>query len=158
MRSPDPLLVLDHLSAGYEEGTVVTIELTLRPGARIGLLGPNGAGKSTLIKVLADELAPHAGLRTEGKGLSIGYFAQHQLEQLRSDESPLWHLARQEPRTKNNCCAIISADSTSGAKWRTPRSSHSPAARNHGLHWRCSCACVRIFSCWMSRRTIWTWK
>jgi len=101
VRSPDPLLVLDHLSAGYEEGTVLdTIELTLRPGARIGLLGPNGAGKSTLIKVLADELAPHAGLRTEGKGLSIGYFAQHQLEQLRSDESPLWHLARQEPRTK----------------------------------------------------------
>jgi ATP-binding cassette subfamily F protein 3 len=99
--SPDPLLVLDAVSAAYEQHTVLdAIELTLRPGARVGLLGPNGAGKSTLIKLLAGELAPSSGLRTEGKGLAIGYFAQHQLEQLRPDESPLWHLIRQEPRTK----------------------------------------------------------
>jgi ATP-binding cassette subfamily F protein 3 len=76
------------------------VNFTLRPGTRIGLLGPNGAGKSTLIKLLAGELAPTAGLRTEGKGLAIGYFAQHQIEQLRSDESPIWHLMRMEPRTK----------------------------------------------------------
>jgi ATP-binding cassette subfamily F protein 3 len=101
VRAPDPLLVLDRVSAGYGERTVLdAIELTLRPGARIGLLGPNGAGKSTLIKLLAGELAPTAGARTEGKGLAIGYFAQHQLEQLRPDESPLWHLIKQEPRTK----------------------------------------------------------
>ena len=100
-RSPDPLMVLDGVCAGYEGRTVLdAISLTLRPGARIGLLGPNGAGKSTLIKLLASELAPTAGLRTEGKGLAIGYFAQHQLEQLRSDESPIWHLVRMEPRTK----------------------------------------------------------
>ncbi len=100
-RSPDPLLVLDAVSAGYEGRTVLdAIGLTLRPGARIGLLGPNGAGKSTLIKLLAGELAPVAGRRIEGKGLAIGYFAQHQLEQLRADESPLWHLIKQEPRTK----------------------------------------------------------
>jgi ATP-binding cassette subfamily F protein 3 len=100
-RSPDPLLVLDAVSAGYQTRTVLdSIELTLRPGARIGLLGPNGAGKSTLIKLLAGELAPLAGRRIEGKGLAIGYFAQHQLEQLRADESPLWHLIKQEPRTK----------------------------------------------------------
>ena len=100
-RSPDPLMVLDGVCAGYEGRTVLdAMNLTLRPGARIGLLGPNGAGKSTLIKLLAGELAPTAGLRTEGKGLAIGYFAQHQIEQLRSDESPIWHLMRMEPRTK----------------------------------------------------------
>ena len=100
-RSPDPQLVLDRVSAGYGTRAVLgAVELSLRPGARIGLLGPNGAGKSTLIKLLAGELAPISGLRTEGKGLAIGYFAQHQLEQLRSDESPLWHLIREEPRTK----------------------------------------------------------
>ena len=100
-RSPDPLLVLDGVSAGYDGRLVLDgIDLTLRPGARIGLLGPNGAGKSTLIKLLAGELEPRAGRRIEGKGLAIGYFAQHQLEQLRPDESPLWHLIKQEPRTK----------------------------------------------------------
>ena len=76
------------------------VTLTLRPGARLGLLGPNGAGKSTLIKLLAGELAPLEGQRTEGKGLAIGYFAQHQLEQLRPHESPLQHLLRLEPRTR----------------------------------------------------------
>jgi ATP-binding cassette subfamily F protein 3 len=76
------------------------VELTLAPGARIGLLGPNGAGKSTLIKLLANEIQPAGGQRTEGRGLVIGYFAQHQLEQLRPDESPLQHLLRQEPQTR----------------------------------------------------------
>ncbi len=100
-RSPDPLLVLDGVAAGYGERTVLdAIDLTLRAGARIGLLGPNGAGKSTLIKLLAGEHAARSGRRVEGKGLAIGYFAQHQLEQLRADESPLWHMIKQEPRTK----------------------------------------------------------
>ncbi|MFN7087371.1 MAG: ATP-binding cassette domain-containing protein [Burkholderiales bacterium] len=100
-RAPDPLLALDNVAAGYAGHVVLEhIRLTLRPGARLGLLGPNGAGKSTLIKLLAGELAPLSGQRHEGKGLAIGYFAQHQLEQLRPDESPLWHLTRQEPRTK----------------------------------------------------------
>jgi ATP-binding cassette subfamily F protein 3 len=76
------------------------VTLTLRPGARLGLLGPNGAGKSTLIKLLAGELAPLAGRRAEGKGLAVGYFAQHQLEQLRPTESPLQHFLRLEPRTR----------------------------------------------------------
>ena len=76
------------------------MQLTLRPGARLGLLGANGAGKSTLIKVIAGELAPLAGRRVEGHGLAIGYFAQHQLELLRPDESPLRHLALEEPKTR----------------------------------------------------------
>jgi ATP-binding cassette subfamily F protein 3 len=76
------------------------LQLTLRPGTRLGLLGPNGAGKSTLIKALAGELPLAGGHRVAGHGLEIGYFAQHQVEQLRDDESPLRHLARQDPKAR----------------------------------------------------------
>jgi ATP-binding cassette subfamily F protein 3 len=75
--------------------------LNLRPGERLGLLGRNGAGKSTLIRLLAGEAPPLAGIRREGKGLKIGYFAQHQLEQLRPDESPLWHMNHLDSRTRD---------------------------------------------------------
>ena len=99
--APDPLLVLDEVDAGYNAMAVLkNIVLTLRPGERLGLLGRNGAGKSTLIKLLAGELAPLAGKRVEGKNLNIGYFAQHQLEQLRLDESPLQHMMRLDPSTR----------------------------------------------------------
>ena len=97
-RAPDPLLVLDEASAGYGHKTVLSrLQLTLRPGERIGLLGRNGAGKSTLVKLLSNELKPISGERREGNGLAIGYFAQHQLEQLRPDESPLWHVQKLDP-------------------------------------------------------------
>ncbi len=76
------------------------VDFALRPGARIGLLGPNGAGKSTLVKLLAGELAPLQGKRHEGRGLTIGYFAQHQVEQLRASESPLQHLIRIYPNVR----------------------------------------------------------
>ena len=100
-RAPSPLLTLEDAVLGYPDRTVLErVQLTLRPGARIGLLGANGAGKSTLIKVIAGELAPLAGRRVEGHGLAIGYFAQHQLERLRPDESPLRHLALEEPETR----------------------------------------------------------
>ena len=100
-RAPDPLLVLEDVDGGYgKERILAGIKLSLRPGARLGLLGPNGAGKSTLVKLLSGEMKPLAGNRTEGKGLAIGYFAQHQLEQLRPDESPLWHLQHAEPRAR----------------------------------------------------------
>jgi ATP-binding cassette subfamily F protein 3 len=101
--APDPLLVIDRASAGYGERTIVgNVMLTLRPGQRIALLGRNGAGKSTLVKLLAGELAPQSGsgTRVEAKGLKIGYFAQHQLEQLRPDESPLQHMIRLDPKTR----------------------------------------------------------
>ena len=98
---PDPLLVLDDVSVGYGDTTILSkIELALRPGERLGLLGRNGAGKSTLIKLLAAELAMKSGKRVEGKDLSIGYFAQHQLEQLRLDESPLQHMQKLDPETR----------------------------------------------------------
>ena len=97
---PDPLLVIEQAAAGYPGRPILqAVSLTLRPGARIGLLGRNGAGKSTLIKLLAGALAQSGGERKEAKALKIGYFAQHQLEQLREDESPLQHLQRLEPLT-----------------------------------------------------------
>ena len=100
-RAPDPLLALDGVAAGYGGVAVLRdVSLALRPGARLGLLGPNGAGKSTLVRLLAGELQPLAGRRVEGRGLAAGYFAQHQLEQLRADESPLAHLARRHPATR----------------------------------------------------------
>lgn len=99
--APDPLLDLREASVGYGAQPILSnLELTLRPGERIGLLGRNGAGKSTLIKLLAGEIKPLAGTRSEGKGLAIGYFAQHQLEQLRPDESPIQHMVRLAPQTR----------------------------------------------------------
>jgi len=97
----DPLLQLQDAKVGYG-GTAILdgIRLTLRPGSRIGLLGRNGAGKSTLVKLLAGEITALAGKRQEGRHLRIGYFAQHQMELLRPDESPLQHLVRQEPQTR----------------------------------------------------------
>jgi len=106
LKAPDPLLTLEGVDAGYrmEDGNtkvvVRDIRFTLRSGERYGLLGINGAGKSTLIKTIAGELAPLAGTAHVNKGLAVGYFAQHQLEMLRFDESPLWHLARVATRTR----------------------------------------------------------
>ena len=92
-KMPNPLLTLDKVDIGYGHTCVIKqAGLSISPGDRIGLLGPNGAGKSSLIKVLAGDMLPLTGKRNEAEALKIGYFAQHQLEQLRVDESPLWHL------------------------------------------------------------------
>ncbi len=102
-RAPNPLLVLDKVDAGYrnengEHKTIVSgISFSLTAGQRIGLLGANGAGKSTLIKTIAGDIPPLQGIARLGKGLAIGYFAQHQLEMLRPDDSPLMHLTRLAP-------------------------------------------------------------
>jgi len=109
LRAPDPLLVLEDVVAGYRaeelEGAadkvvVSGIKFSLQSGQRYGLLGINGAGKSTLIKTIAGELPPLAGSANFNKGLVIGYFAQHQVEMLRNDESPLWNLSKIAPRTR----------------------------------------------------------
>ena len=103
---PDPLLVLDDMQAGYttDSGEVVTIlrnvKLMVRGGDRIGILGVNGAGKSTLVKTLAGELNVQAGSRRASRGLEVGYFAQHQLDMLDLQSSPLQHLARLAPDTR----------------------------------------------------------
>lgn len=107
LSAPNPLLVLDDVQAGYhvtdaaghESDKVIVrgVKLSLQNGQRIGLLGMNGAGKSTLIKTIAGEIPALSGKTQFGKGLVIGYFAQHQLEMLRHDESPLWHLMKIAP-------------------------------------------------------------
>ncbi|TCV93635.1 ABC transporter ATP-binding protein [Biostraticola tofi] len=96
---PNPLLTMEKVSAGYGDRVILdSIKLNLVPGSRIGLLGRNGAGKSTLIKLLAGTLAPKSGVVALAKGIKLGYFAQHQLEFLRADESPLQHMSRQAPK------------------------------------------------------------
>ncbi|MDY0928224.1 ABC transporter ATP-binding protein [Enterobacter sp. CFBP8995] len=96
---PNPLLKMERVTAGYGERIILdAIKLNLVPGSRIGLLGRNGAGKSTLIKLLAGELEALDGKVGLAKGIKLGYFAQHQLEYLRADESPLQHLSRIAPK------------------------------------------------------------
>ncbi|WP_409074908.1 ABC transporter ATP-binding protein [Pantoea sp. C3] len=96
---PNPLLKMEKVTAGYGDRIILdAIKLNLVPGSRIGLLGRNGAGKSTLIKLLAGELDALQGQIGLAKGIKLGYFAQHQLEFLRADESPLQHLARIAPK------------------------------------------------------------
>jgi len=100
-RCPTPLLRLEEASVGYAGTPVLRgVELTLTPGTRLGLLGRNGAGKSTLVKLLAGAMTPLAGARHEARHLAVGYFAQHQLEALRADDSPLQHLQRLAPRAR----------------------------------------------------------
>ncbi len=96
------LVLLEAATLGYGKTAPVLKDLDwgIRSGDRIGLLGPNGAGKSTLLKAVAGTLAPLAGKRHTAKSLAIGYFAQHQVEQLRDDESPLWHVARVDPAAR----------------------------------------------------------
>jgi ATP-binding cassette subfamily F protein 3 len=92
-KMPNPLLSLDKVDIGYGLNCVIKqTSISISPGDRIGLLGPNGAGKSSLIKVLAGDMLSLSGKRQEAEALKIGYFAQHQLEQLQLDETPLWHL------------------------------------------------------------------
>ncbi|MFO7592753.1 MAG: ATP-binding cassette domain-containing protein, partial [Pseudomonadota bacterium] len=96
---PTPLLTLDRVDVGYGGQAIVHgANLSLQPGDRIGLLGHNGAGKSTLIKHIAGELEPIAGEIITARELRIGYFAQHQLEQLDPEASPVQHLQRIDPK------------------------------------------------------------
>ncbi|WP_287605225.1 ATP-binding cassette domain-containing protein [Thiothrix sp.] len=90
---PDRLLHVDKVSIGYGDKTIVAgIELQIMPGERIGLIGPNGAGKSTLIKFMAGLMPAQRGESWQAADIKIGYFAQHQLEQLKAEQSPLQHL------------------------------------------------------------------
>jgi ATP-binding cassette subfamily F protein 3 len=92
---PNPLLTLARVQAGYGDKVVLRdIKFNLVPGSRIGLLGRNGAGKSTLVKLLAGELKAQAGVIELSSGVRLGYFAQHQLELLDVNASPLLHLQR----------------------------------------------------------------
>ena len=95
---PNPILMMDDVSAGYDDNLILEkIRLNLVPGSRIGLLGRNGAGKSTLIKLLSNELTPQGGDLSYSQGVKIGYFAQHQLETLHPEETPLQHMMQIAP-------------------------------------------------------------
>jgi len=96
---PYPLLALKESNCGYDQETIILkqVALTLVPGSRIGLLGRNGAGKSTLIKSLAGELTLMAGERYCAQDLTVGYFSQHQLEQLHMKSSAIDHIIRAKP-------------------------------------------------------------
>lgn len=90
---PNPLLTLDDAAIAYGEKTILShVDFSITPKDRIAILGPNGAGKSSLIKLLAGELTPAQGKREASAGLRIGYFAQHQVDKLHLDETPLKHL------------------------------------------------------------------
>ena len=92
---PNPLVQMEKIQLGYDDHIVLQqVKLNLVPGSRIGLLGRNGQGKSTLIKLLAGVHAPKQGIFNTAKGLKIGYFAQHQLETLDANATPLLHLQR----------------------------------------------------------------
>ncbi|NUE79990.1 ATP-binding cassette domain-containing protein [Snodgrassella sp. ESL0304] len=98
---PNPLLKLEHISLGYGDKTVLhDIDLSVESGARYGLLGVNGSGKSTLIKAISGSLKPLSGQIIRAEKLKIGYFAQHQLETLRADQSPVWHIQQLSPAVR----------------------------------------------------------
>jgi ATP-binding cassette subfamily F protein 3 len=94
-----PILALDRVAVGYG-GTAILRDLTFRIDMedRIALLGSNGNGKSTLAKLIAGRLDPLAGELRRGPKLKVGYFAQHQADELVPDESPVAHMARALPR------------------------------------------------------------
>ncbi len=92
---PRQLFRLEEAALGYPGKTVLSgVEWSVLPGDAIGLLGPNGAGKSTLLKSIVGTLPLISGELHRAQGLRIGYFAQHQVDQLRVDESALWHMGR----------------------------------------------------------------
>ena len=92
------LVNLSQADLGYgAEAVLSQVDIDLQPGSRLGLLGPNGAGKSTLINSLTGDLPLLAGTRVYGENIKIGYFAQHQLEVLDLQASPLLHLQRISP-------------------------------------------------------------
>ena len=104
-KRPHTLLSLRGVDAGYADTVIIAdVELSILPGDRIGLLGRNGAGKSTLIKLLAgsmqDGLQLQQGEREVHKDTRIGYFAQHQVEQLHPEHSPLEHLQQLDPKAR----------------------------------------------------------
>ncbi|WP_456415689.1 ATP-binding cassette domain-containing protein [Thiolapillus sp.] len=97
-KNPNPLLRLSEAAAGYDGNAILSnISMSISPGDRIGLLGPNGAGKSTFIKLLSGNLPLLQGALETAQDLKIGYFAQHQVEQLHPEHSALEHLVQLDP-------------------------------------------------------------
>ncbi|WP_288356371.1 ATP-binding cassette domain-containing protein [uncultured Cycloclasticus sp.] len=99
-RVSNPLIKVEKTTLAYADKVILNnVSLSIKPGDRLALLGPNGAGKSTLIKLLAEENKPTSGSIECAESLKVGYFAQHQLEQLDPNASPLLHLQRLDKKT-----------------------------------------------------------
>jgi ATP-binding cassette subfamily F protein 3 len=106
LKTPRPLLTMEDAACGYAGTPLINaVNISIAPQDRIALLGPNGAGKSTLTKMLAGEMAPLAGKRIPAADLSIGYFAQQQLEQLRPDCDAFWRArSSRQVRLRGRSC------------------------------------------------------
>ncbi|OGT29899.1 MAG: hypothetical protein A3E87_09155 [Gammaproteobacteria bacterium RIFCSPHIGHO2_12_FULL_35_23] len=99
----NPLIHLEQVTYAYTQKPVLKqIDLSINKGDRIGLLGINGAGKSTLIKLIAGQIEAQQGVITKHHALTISYFAQHQLEILNAEASPLWHLQKLSSRKRES--------------------------------------------------------
>ena len=94
----NPLILLEDADLGYSDAIINKVKIAFRPGDRIGLLGVNGAGKSTFVKSLKGDLQLLQGNKIEGKNLKIGYFSQHQVDDLMLDKSPIDHLVKVEEK------------------------------------------------------------
>ncbi len=127
-----PLLTLEHADIGYGDKLIVTnVNLQITPTSRIGLLGMNGAGKSTLIKSLVGDLALIQGVRKDSELLNIGYFAQHQMDALDGNASPMLQLARiADPKISEAILrSFLGSFGFSGERMDTPSESFSGGER-----------------------------
>lgn len=127
-----PLLTLEHADIGYANKLIVTnVSLQITPSSRIGLLGMNGAGKSTLIKSLVGDLALIQGQRNASELLNIGYFAQHQMDALDGNASPMLQLARIADKKISEATlrSFLGSFGFSGERMDTPSESFSGGER-----------------------------
>ena len=127
-----PLLSLDAATIGYGDKVIAEkIRLQITPSSRIGLLGMNGAGKSTLIKTLVGDLPLLAGERKASELLNIGYFAQHQMDALDANASPMLQLARIADKqiSEASLRAFLGGFGFSGERMDTPCESFSGGER-----------------------------
>ena len=127
-----PLLELEHADIGYGEKLIVTnVSLQITPTSRIGLLGMNGAGKSTLIKSLVGDLKLLQGTRKDSELLNIGYFAQHQMDALDGNASPMLQLARIADKkiSEASLRSFLGSFGFSGERMDTPSENFSGGER-----------------------------
>ena len=101
-----PLIVMDDVAVGYEPGKPILTRINMRldPDERIALLGSNGNGKSTMAKLIAGKLQPMAGEMRASRKLKVGYFAQHQTDELDLDATPLLSMERAAPNLNAEKC------------------------------------------------------
>ena len=124
----NPLITLENAHLGYETSIISNVKISLRPGDRIGLLGVNGAGKSTFVKSLKGELPLLEGSKVEGKNLKVGYFSQHQVDDLNLDQSPIDHAAQATDddtcQTSQRCALRLKKHPSKSDRAHTHRGSH----------------------------------